>query len=281
MSRGRKAQQDNGGRRGRRRDPGAPVRSPRGPVGAYGDRAQRVIYIAHEGEKTEKDYLQLLERTYRTRDGKPTFRFALLGEAGGLRPMATVDRVLEQAGPHDEKWVFFDRDAADSRDTEIPQAMRKAAKNGVQVVLSHPSFELWLLLHFQLWTSQESGLDSKVKDRLRQHKDAKGFEDYDRASGDRGKGIDGQRAESLLGPGRVKNAIRNARKLVNACQYGQCKAKDADEIAATNPVPNKPETYEEWTRRSGHAGGCDPLKRDPSTDVWRLLAALEIDGEDE
>ncbi|OMI40440.1 RloB family protein [Streptomyces sparsogenes] len=281
MSRGRKQQQDNGGRRRRRRDPGAPARSPRGPVSAYGDRAQRVIYIAHEGEKTEKDYLRLLESTYRTREGKRSFRFALFGEAGGLRPMATVDRVLEETEPHDEKWVFFDRDAADSRDTEIPQAMRKAAKNGVQVVLSHPSFELWLLLHFQLWTSQESGFDSKVKDRLRQHKDAKGFEDYDQASGDRGKGIDGKRAESLLASGRVKSAIRNARKLVNACQYGQCKAEAADEAAASPIDPGKPETYDQWTRRSGHAGGCEPLKRDPSTDVWRLLAALEIDGEDE
>ncbi|MEV5774535.1 RloB family protein [Streptomyces antimycoticus] len=279
MSRGRKAQQDNGGRRRRRRDPGAPVRSPRGPVGAYGDRAQRVIYIAHEGEKTEKDYLELLERRYRDRDGKLSFHFILLGQAGGLRPMDTVDRVLEQAGPHDEKWVFFDRDAADNRDTEIPQAMRKAAKNGVQVALSHPSFELWLLLHFKPWTSQESGLDGEIKKQLRQHKDAKGFEEYDQASGDRGKGLDGQREESLLRPGGVKSAIRNARKLVDACEYGQCKAKVSDDKGPLDPKESQ--SYEEWTKHSGHAGGCDPLKRDPSSDVWRLLAALEIDGEDD
>lgn len=193
--------------------------------------------------------------------------------------MATVDRVLEEAGPHDEKWVLFDRDAADSRDAEIPRAMRKAAENGVQVALSHPSFELWLLLHFKPWTSPESGLDGEIKKQLRQHKDAKGFEEYDRASGERGKGLDGQRAESLLGRGRVKSAIRNARKLVNACPYGQCKAKVSDENGPLDVT--KSHSYEEWTKYSGHAGGCDPLKRDPSSDVWRLLAALEIDGEDD
>ncbi|WP_039937509.1 hypothetical protein [Streptomyces himastatinicus] len=66
---------------------------------------------------------------------------------------------------------------------------------------------------------------------------------------------------------------------MNACPYGQCKAKISDENGPLDV--KKSHSYEEWTNSSGHAGGCDPLKRDPSSDVWRLLAALEIDGEDD
>ncbi|WP_344049833.1 hypothetical protein [Streptomyces thermoalcalitolerans] len=70
----------------------------------------------------------------------------------------------------------------------------------------------------------------------------------------RGKGLGEQRCQSLLG--REKTAVRHARKLVSLCPHT--------------------ESYEQWTRRSGHAENCDPLKRDPSSDVWRLLVHLGI-----
>ncbi|MGY1456099.1 RloB family protein [Streptomyces sp. SS8] len=269
----REQERQRGGGRGRRRE--RPVGGPaRRPVTSYGDRSQRVVYIACEGTKTEHDYLRLLNTTYGDRPGKQPFHLHYIGDTNGLRPEETVDRVLEEAGPEDEKWVLFDRDAKDNRDADIPRAMRKAHENGVQVGLSHPSFELWLLLHFKSWTSQENGRDDKVKGELRRHRDAKGFQDYDKASGDRGKGLGGQRGQSLIG--RERTAIRNARGLIGQCPHGACSARRAD----AGPIrPGVSETYGKWVARTGHAADCDPLRRDPSTEVWRLLTALDIGTE--
>ncbi|TFE58483.1 RloB domain-containing protein [Streptomyces sp. ICN441] len=261
--------------RGRRRNRPDGAGMLRRPVSSYGDRSRRVIYVAAEGAKTERDYIALLNDTYGERDGS-RFRlhFCHPGHDNGLRPEQVVDQVLAVAGPGDEKWAFFDRDAGDAREGEIPRAMHRAHRNGVQVALSHPSFELWLLLHFQQFTSQENGFSREVLKRLRGHKDAKGYEGYDQQSGDRGKGLGGQRGRALLD--RERTAVRNARKLVSLCPYGECSARHAD----LTPIPApRTEPYEDWTRRTGHAPGCDPLKRDPSSDVWRLLASVGIGTE--
>ncbi|MFD2619876.1 RloB family protein [Streptomyces chumphonensis] len=235
-----------------------------------------MIYVATEGEKTERDYIALLNTHYGEREGQK-FRLKHCNAGRGLRPTETVAHVIATAaGPDDEKWALFDRDSEDQRDDDIPEAMRNAAEAGVQVVLSHPSFELWLLLHFQPFTSQEGGRSGTVLDRLRTHRDAKGFQDYDQQSGDRGKGLGGQRGESLVG--RERAAVRNARKLVSLCPYGDCSPKNAD----FTPIPGlRPETSQVWRLRSGHAASCDPLKRDPSSDVWRLLATLGIGAEEQ
>lgn len=60
---------------------------------------------------------------------------------------------------------------------------------------------------------------------------------------------------------------------MSLCSHGSCSARNL----AHAPIPGpRTESYEEWNRRSGHAENCDPLKRDPSTDVWRLLVHLGI-----
>lgn len=270
MSRRQQDRQNRNQPRGRRRRRDADAARPlRRPVQSYGDESRRVVYLAAEGERTERDYVALLNRVFGERE---KFFIRFHGTRNGLRPMETVDLVLESASdPKDEKWALFDRDAQDNRDQEIVRAMRRAAEHGVQVALSHPSFELWLLLHFQQFTSQEGGLNETVLNRLRGHRDAKGFEEYDKASGGRGKGLDEQRGQSLLG--REKTAVRHARKLVSLCPHGACSARNLEHSAIPGP---RTESYEQWTRRSGHAENCDPLKRDPSSDVWRLLVHLGI-----
>ncbi|MEU8778961.1 RloB family protein [Streptomyces sp. NPDC048606] len=257
-------------RRGRHESP----RPARRDLSSYGDESRRVVYIAAEGEKTEDEYIKLLNTTYGERPGNKFFlNFSAVRK--GLRPDQVVDHVIARApGAADEKWALFDRDTEDSRDTAIREAMSKAAREGVQVALSHPSIELWLLLHFQPFTSREEGRSGVVKDRLRKHPDAKGFATYDTKSGGRGKGIDGTRGASLVG--KEGDAITNARKLVDQCPHGACSSKNAD--LGKIPGPRK-ETYEQWNLRSGHAAGCDPLKRDPSTDMWRLLSSLGIGTE--
>jgi hypothetical protein len=67
--------------------------------------------------------------------------------------------------------------------------------------------------------------------------------------------------------------VRNARKLVGACPHGACSGRGLDHSEIPGP---RTETHEQWTRRSGHAENCDPFKRDPSSDVLRLLVQLGI-----
>jgi hypothetical protein len=241
----------------------------RRPGASYQDESRRVVYVAAEGEKTERDYITLLNENH---GEEKRFFLRFRGARNGLRPTEVVDLVLASASaPDDEKWALFDRDARDSRDQEIPRAVRKAAEQGVQVAFSHSPFELWLLLHFQQFTSRESGLDSTVLRRLREHRDAKGFEEYDKASGERGKGLGEQRGRLLAD--REETAVHNARKLVDLCPHGTCSARQLAHL----PIPGpRTESYEEWNTRSGHAQNCDPLQRDPSSGVWRLLVQLRI-----
>jgi hypothetical protein len=283
-----KKQQARGTGRARRRGADASPPALRRPVGSYGDKSQRVIYVATEGSKTEPAYLDLLNKTLGEGNEKKGIRAFYLdychpGHPNGLRPSEVVQQVRAKAEPGEEMWALFDRDAADSRDVDIREAYKIARGNGVQVALSHPSFELWLLLHFKQWSgSQQNGIDTWVKDQLRRHPDAKGFQDYDKASGKRGKGLDGPRGQSLMVEQRLAAAVHNARKLVDSCPYGDCSAKQADRARELKPANGRRQaaalSAEEYAQRSGHAASCDPLKRDPSSDVWRLLAALGIES---
>jgi hypothetical protein len=263
-------------RRSKRRDrPGGGA--VRRPVSSYQDPTRRLVYVAAEGAKTEGDYIAFLNRAYGT-DKKFHLHFCRHSDPNGLRPVEVVRRVIAAAPrPDDEKWALFDRDSGDKTPKDIRESMHLAAENGVHVALSHPSFELWLLLHFKQHTSRESGLNATVLDRLRAHPDADGFRDYDSQSGDRGKGL-GERRERALS-GREKIAVDNARILVGFCPHppGGCSAKYLTEIAPIpGPRSETEETYEEWNRRTGHAATCDPVQRDPSADVWRLLVSLGI-----
>ncbi|MFJ5533625.1 RloB family protein [Streptomyces sp. NPDC093261] len=257
----------------RQRQAGGAVR--RSPA-SYRDLSQRVVYVATEGARTEQDYVKLLNDVY-ARDNGFFLRFCPHPDRNGLRPKEVVETVVEAArGTGAEMWALFDRDSGDKTAQEIRDAMRLAARHGVQVALSHPSFELWLLLHFQQHTSPENGRNAVVIDKLRRHPDADGYADYDTQSGDRGKSLGGRRGQALLR--REGTAIRNARALVRQCPHphGGCSARGLTVV----PIPEPNEPYDAWTRRTGHALGCDPAERDPSSDVWRLLVSLGI-GADE
>lgn len=184
-----------------------------------------------------------------------------------MRPTETVAAVRRYADT-DEAWVLFDRDGRD-RDADIRRALLEAAASKIEVGFSHPSFDLWLLMHFQSFSGAQSGSSKIVVEKLRGARDAEAFNDYDKR-GD--KSVKGARRDALRG--RESTATTNARALVNACAHGACDAAQARE----KPVDRNAavESWESWSARSGHASDCPALSRDPSTDVWRLLAALDI-----
>jgi 4-aminobutyrate aminotransferase-like enzyme len=133
---------------------------------------------------------------------------------------------------------LFDRD----EHTRIPEAFRLAKANGIEVAFSHPSFDLWLLLHFQALHGRQNGSSELIHSKLRRHN---GFESFARPS------------KRLLLPQREAlssahaDAHGRARQMIERCDFGRCS-------------------------QHGHDPSCDPLQRDPSTDVWRLLNALGV-----
>jgi hypothetical protein len=262
---GAEGQADEPPRRKRksRKDEEKPLVAPAPPPPAD-TRAQRVLYVGCEGESTEPDYLNYL--TERFGDGSLTggrrFRIQPVYAKNGLTPARVVAQVQAKA-EEDEAWALFDRD----QHHDIPEALRLAAERGTEVCFSHPSFDLWLLLHFQAFGGKRSGSSEHVVDTLRQADPA--FKNFDKRNDKSVK--DGRRAALTE---KESAAVSHARSLVAQCEHGACKAKSTrKDRYQWEGAPERPDPL---IPHSGHADECPVLDRDPSTDVWRLLVSLEI-----
>jgi RloB-like protein len=139
-------------------------------------------------------------------------------------------------------WAMFDRDTQ----PQIREAFAQAEREDVQIAFSHPSFDLWLLLHFSDFQGSQGGSSKIVVGKLRGADAA--FARYATRSGE--KKLDGRRINALRG--KHGHAAKRAQRLSDDCLTGAC------------------------SRGAGHCDHCQPTDRDPSTDVWRLLDALGI-----
>ncbi|MFF3789499.1 RloB family protein [Streptomyces sp. NPDC001981] len=227
-------------------------------------RAERVLYIGCEGESTEPDYLNYLNERFGdgSRTGQQRFRIQPVYAKNGLTPAKVVAAVREKAR-EDEAWALFDRD----QHHDIPQALEEAAEDATEVCFSHPSFDLWLLLHFQAFGGGQSGSSRAVVEKLRQADPA--FRNFDKRND---KSVEGNRRKAL--ETQEAMAVSNAKSLVSQCEHGSCKANLAKTRAFERGNARK--STAAWAARSGHATDCPVLSRDPSTDVWRLLVSLGI-----
>ncbi|MFI7533420.1 RloB family protein [Streptosporangium sp. NPDC049376] len=124
----------------------------------------RILYVACEGEATEPDYLDYLNERFGDGDGRGRrpFRIQPVSRRSGRTPSGIVEAARQAAG-EDEAWALFDRDQW----KDIPQAAEAAARGRVELALSHPSFDLWLLLHFQAFGGAQSGSSKLVVEKLR------------------------------------------------------------------------------------------------------------------
>jgi hypothetical protein len=242
------------------------------PVRQAEHKQERVLYVGCEGQSTEPDYLDYLVKRFGSgeRTGQP-FRIVPVYKANGLLPEQVVE-VVRQYAETDETWALFDRD----EHKRIPQAVEDAAVDATEICFSHPSFDLWLLLHFQAFGGQQSGKSTNVVDKLRKADPA--FKRFDKKND---KSVQGPRRQAL--EGRAKAAIAHAKSLVSQCEHGACKASQheavpVDRISSHNP-DHLPQSPRKWAARSGHAPDCKVLDRDPSTDVWRLLVSLGIEDD--
>ncbi|MFB7290037.1 RloB family protein [Actinacidiphila glaucinigra] len=259
--------------RKRKRRRGGGEERPLAPVQWAEYKQERVLYVGCEGESTEPDYLDYLVKRFGSgeRTGQP-FRIVPVYKANGLLPEQVVEAVRRYAAT-DETWALFDRD----EHTRIPQAVEHASADSTELCFSHPSFDLWLLLHFQAFGGQQSGKSTNVVDKLRKADPA--FKRFDKGDD---KSVRGPRRYAL--EGRTKAAIAHAKSLVSQCEHGACKASQHNAAPVDRASPHNPDhlpqSPRKWAARSGHALDCKVLDRDPSTDVWRLLASLGIEDDD-
>ncbi|MYY12707.1 hypothetical protein GT204_28400 [Streptomyces sp. SID4919] len=126
-----------------------------------------------------------------------------------------------------------------------------------------------MLLHFQPFTGAQNGSSKIVVEKLRGAPGAEAYRNDDRRND---KSVQGGRRDALRG--REVKAAAIARALVGTREHGGCTARCADAEPIERGAPARPAAR--WSARSGHSEYRPALNRDPSTDVWRLLAALGI-----
>jgi RloB-like protein len=130
--------------------------------GARVERRDRILIVC-EGHATEPDYLRSLRHDLRA--GPVVIK---INDDSGV-PKTLVERAVELKKEaekdakrngdsnlrFDEVWCIFDVDTHPN----LSAALQQAASNGINVALSNPCFELWILLHFQ---DQRANINSKA-----------------------------------------------------------------------------------------------------------------------
>lgn len=134
---------------------------------------RKTLVIFCEGERTEPEYLDALKRQPPVRDVAAVDLRVETGQGGSvpraLVAMATEARAraIEEDAEIDEFWCVFDVEWPKNH-PGLGEAVRQARANGINLAVSNPCFELWLILHFQDCTAW---LDNNQARRLRRQVD--------------------------------------------------------------------------------------------------------------
>jgi len=127
--------------------------------------ANRKILIVTEGEKTEPQYFEGLADLLNAQAVKV---IAVRPVGLGKDPLSVVREAerrakAERAGgdPYDEIWCVVDVDEHAS----LPTACAEAKRKKLQLAVSSPAFEIWLVWHHENWTawSTNSELTARLK----------------------------------------------------------------------------------------------------------------------
>lgn len=132
--------------------------------------------IVVEGEATETSYLHELRSRLKRKSaavvvfhGDHTDPEGIVKEAVRLRSGRVEKSKQSAIEPYDQVWVVFDREKQnDPRKKQVPAAVALAQAEGIKVALSIPSFEYWLLLHYEHTTKGFDGC-AAVKRALKKH----------------------------------------------------------------------------------------------------------------
>jgi hypothetical protein len=160
---------------------------------------RKTLLVFCEGERTEPEYLRALKGQPFVRDvaavdlrveprHEGAVPLALVSMAAGARSKA-----INEEAEIDEFWCIFDVEWPVNH-PNLDDALDLARRNDIQLAISNPCFELWLILHFR---DHGRWLDNEQASRLRRQLD-----------GSSGKGLTPAEYMPL-----IKDAARRAAKL--------------------------------------------------------------------
>ncbi|MFL6074029.1 MAG: RloB family protein [Mycobacteriales bacterium] len=169
-----------------RRNPRDSRRAPRREPG-------RRILVVCGGLRTEPAYLEGLKSWARN----PAVRVRVKPRGGSPQQLVqyAIEVLRRERENFDEAWCVFDVD-----DFDIAEAVAHARRAGIELAVSNPCFELWLLLHHGMCQGHMAGYPQVVA-KLRKY-----VPGYDKASLDFRQFADG-----------VGEAVERAKKLGEDC----------------------------------------------------------------
>lgn len=116
------------------------------------------IYIITEGCKEELIYLKKLCELFKvSNDNNDSVKFLndfyknpkiAVTDSNPINRMKAMIEVAEGKYESDECWLVCDRDNGSFTDSQYQQLMEQCRDYGVNLIVSNPGFQLWLLLHF-------------------------------------------------------------------------------------------------------------------------------------
>jgi hypothetical protein len=128
----------------------------RGSARKISESAKRTsLLVFTEGSKTEPLYLTHWHRLYRERviiqiaKHQGTSPFELVERAAEQRSMDLREERRGRGDAYNQYWCVFDVD----EHPKIPDALKLAEANAINLAISGPCIELWFLIHFDPHTS--------------------------------------------------------------------------------------------------------------------------------
>ena len=230
------------------RKQGAPAASQTRKVGR--DRRRQDVYLAVEGEGTERDYFRAVQERLLREGG------FVLHVAPNSNGFSTARRVVEEVvkvrGERDAPaWAICDLDDKLVHDPQdIADAAKDAKNDDVTFTVCNPCFEVWLYLHFASRTASFGGQANAIKALRKIHP---AFADYNTREGDR-KRLTAQRLAALFEGDNLVQACARARKL-----HEPCESSDCDHLVKPGQT-------------------CKIESRDPSSPLYELFALLGLDA---
>jgi len=177
-------------------------KSPRRPSPQRSEKTR--ILIVCEGRETEPNYLHGL------RDEEAVRQYFIVevrkGKGGSCldviqQAIAEREKAAARRKDFDEVWCVFDVEQA-SRREQVIDARTLAGQHEIQLALSNPSFECWLLAHFTRTKKSFAGAD-KVIEELNKYWRREFGQDYEKSD---------EQIYARLSA-RTQTALDNARKV--------------------------------------------------------------------
>lgn len=129
----------------------------------YTRKRKEIILIATEGKnKTERNYFREFNKSIKDCS-------IIFSEGNNTDPVNIVHDALNSADKKglesqngDSIFAVFDTDF--KKESQILVARKLAERNGVEIILSNPCFEVWLLLHFRYSTHGYQSNNEVIKE---------------------------------------------------------------------------------------------------------------------